>query len=103
MNAFLRSSLSLLAISATLAGCTSNQPKATQQQYPVKGKILAIDLEKPSVKLDHEDIPGLMQAMKMQFGVANVKLLEGLKVDDQVQGQLKVESGKYIITELQKR
>src|SRR5947207_14604446 len=103
MKGSIRLSACLLMIIAALAGCTSNQPKAAQQQYPVKGKILSINPEKPSVRLDHEDIPGLMEAMKMEFGVANPKVLEGLKVNDQVEGQLKVESGKYIITGLQKR
>ncbi len=103
MKESIRLSLCGVALLFTLIGCTTNPPKTSQQQYPVKGKILALNMEKPSVRLDHEDIPGLMQAMKMEFGVTNAKVLEGLKVDDQVDGQLKVESGKYIITELHKR
>ena len=90
-----------LAVSL-LAGCNREPPKPAAV-YPIKGTVLAVDPAKPSVKLDHEDIPGLMQAMKMEFGVTNAKVLEGLKVEDQVEGQLKVESGKYIIIELHKR
>src|SRR5437870_1732067 len=84
-----------------LVGCKGEEPKTTEaRQYPVKGKVLALDAKKPSVKLDHEDIPGLMQAMQMTFDVADAKLLDGLKEGDEVQGQLKVEAGKYVITEL---
>ena len=62
-----------------------------------------MDVAKPSVKLDHEDIPGLMKGMQMEFAVENAKVLEGLKAGDQVQSQLKVESGKHIVTHLEKR
>ena len=44
-----------------------------------------------------------MQGMEMEFAVENAKVVQGLKAGDQVQGRLKVESGKYILTELEKR
>lgn len=93
-----------------IAGCTnsSTAPPAgkqatAQKEYPIKGKVVAVDAAKPSVKLDHEDIPGLMKGMQMEFAVENAKVLEGLKAGDQVQGHLKVESGKHTITHLEKR
>jgi Cu/Ag efflux protein CusF len=95
--------LCVLTIPVILAGCQGNESKAPAEKlYPIKGKVTAVNPDKPSVKLDHEDIPGLMQGMEMEFDVANAKLLQGLKVGDQVKGRLKVESGKYIITELEK-
>src|SRR5712692_10685747 len=96
--------LFVLMMPVVLAGCRGNESKApTEKLYPIKGKVTAVNQDKPSVKLDHEDIPGLMQGMEMEFAVDNPKLLQGLKVGEQVQGRLKVESGKYIITELEKR
>jgi protein SCO1/2 len=87
-----------------LAGCKTEEAKTPEsKQYPIKGKVMSLDAKKPSVKLDHEDIPGLMKGMQMTFDVADAKLLDGLKEGDDVQGQLKVEAGKYIITELKKR
>ena len=63
-----------------------------------------MDTGKPSVKLDHEEIPELkMNAMEMDYAAENAKMLEGIKVGDQVQGLLKVESGKYTIIRLEKR
>lgn len=56
------------------------------------------------MKLDHEAIPTLeMDAMVMVYEVENAKVLEGLKVGDEVQGHLRMESGKHIITHLEKR
>ena len=92
-----------LSVPLVLAGCRSNEPKApAEKHYPIKGKVIAVNPDKPSVKLDHEDIPGLMNAMEMEFRVGDAKLLEGIKAGDQVQGQLtKGESG-YVIMRLEK-
>jgi protein SCO1/2 len=96
--------LGVLATALLIAGCQGTQSKGpAEKQYPIKGKVIAVNPDKPSIKLEHEDIPGLMEAMTMEFAVQNAKLLEGLKAGDQVRGRLKVESGKYIITELEKR
>ena len=95
----------VLFVPLAVAGCTgSDQKNSAGKQYPIKGKVVAVDTGKPSVKLDHEEIPELkMKAMEMNYAAENAKVLEGIKVGDQVQGQLKVESGKYIITHLEKR
>jgi Cu(I)/Ag(I) efflux system membrane fusion protein len=73
------------------------------KEYPIQGRVTAVDPSKPSVKLDHEAIPGFMPAMEMEYAVEKAGLLEGVKAGDEVQGQLKVESGKRVITRLEKR
>jgi len=99
--------LMLLAIPAlvailTIVGCSPTMPKQSDV-YDIQGKIEAIRPDKTGVTLDHEDIPGLMKGMKMEFPVKDPKLLEGMQVGDQVQGKLQVDSGKFLITELKKR
>jgi Cu/Ag efflux protein CusF len=98
----------LLVLSAplALAGCTgggTGQKAAPEKQYDIKGTVVAVAPDKQSVTLDHEEIPGLMKAMKMDYQVDNPKLLENLKPGDKVQGRMKAESGKYTITQLEKR
>jgi len=96
--------LGVLATALIIAGCQGTASKRpAEKEYPIKGKVIAVNPEKPSVKLEHEDIPGLMEAMTMEFAVQNAKLLDGLKPGDQVHGRLKIESGKFLITELKKR
>lgn len=99
--------ISVLLISAPLfvAGCQkkSDSTKETDKLYDVKAKVVAVDPEKKTVTLDHEDIPGLMKAMKMKFPVQDAKVLEGIKPGDQVHGKLKVKSGDHLITELHKQ
>ena len=74
-----------------------------EKLYDVRGKVVAVDPAKPAVTLDHEDIPGLMSAMQMEFKVEDPKLLEGVKVGDQVQGRLKKGEPGYVLTQLAKR
>ncbi|MBL8823763.1 MAG: copper-binding protein [Planctomycetia bacterium] len=79
-------------------------PSSTDKVYDLRGTIMSIDKEKNMVMLDHEDIPGLMRAMKMSFPVEDAKLLTNLKEGDKVQGMIKARAdGKNIISDLQKR
>jgi Cu/Ag efflux protein CusF len=101
----LRSLLLALAVPLALAGCsggpTSAPPKG-EGDYDVKGKVIALAPAKPALTLDHEDIPGLMKKMTMEFRVEDAKLLEGLQVGDQVQGRLKKTDSGLVITKLEK-
>jgi protein SCO1/2 len=86
------------------AGSSLEKPKAAAaKEYDVRGKVVAVNPAKPAVTLDHEDIPGLMKAMEMEFSVENAKLLDGIKAGDQVQARLKKSESGYVITQLQKR
>jgi protein SCO1/2 len=99
--------LPILVFVVAVAGCSSQTAttKDKSKTYEIKGKVMEIQAasQEPKVKLDHEAVPGVMDAMKMWFHVENAKLLEGLKEGDQVQGRFKMPDGKYLITELTKR
>lgn len=107
MSALVRSlTLSLLLVVAALtAGCQLPGAATTEaaKLYDVKGKVVALDRDKKVVTLDHEDIPGLMKAMKMDFAVEDAKVLDGLAAGDSVAGKLKAEGGNYVVTSLSKR
>lgn len=81
-----------------LAGC-----QAASRVYDVKGTVVAVDPTAKTLELDHEEIPGYMQAMRMTYPVADAKLLEGLSAGDSVLGKLKVGSRSYTLTSLAKR
>src|SRR5258708_2262092 len=97
-----------LIMSLTLAGCggASNSKKdEAGKAYDIKGKVMAVnpDPEKPTVKLDHEDIPGAMNAMQMEFSVKDPAVIKGIQVGDQVQGKLEKRDSGYVVTQLEKR
>ena len=101
----LASNSAVLIAALGLAGCrggTTGTQAPTDKLYDVKGKVVAVDAAKPAVTLDHEDIPGLMRAMTMDFHVEDAKLVDGLKAGDQVRGRIKKTESGYIITRLEK-
>jgi Cu/Ag efflux protein CusF len=97
------------AITTALLGCQGQSGSSSQSQgtgakvYDVRGKVVSIDAGKKVVTLDHEDIPGLMKAMTMDFPVGDARVLDGLKAGDAVQGKIKSEGGSYSVTSLEKR
>ena len=72
------------------AGCRRSDAK----RYDLKGKVLAVDLEKHVVTVSHEDVKGYMPAMTMPFTVANEADLQILAPDDEIQATLVID-GKH--------
>lgn len=123
----MRASMTWLAVGAavTLAGCTgqtetrtetrtspaaSAPPPAaaptsapTARDYGIRGKVTEIAADRRSVTLDHEEIPGLMAAMKMAYPVSDPALLKGLAVGDRVEGRLQASGSNYTVVSLTKR
>src|SRR5712691_9264282 len=52
-----------------LLGCRRTADAPAGKEYDIKGKVVSIAPDKKGVTLDHEAIPGLMGAMKMEFPV----------------------------------
>lgn len=52
--------------------------------YNGRGVVTKINNKQGSVELDHEDIPGVMPPMRMEFFVRNKAELKPLKVGDTV-------------------
>lgn len=71
--------------------------------YPGKGKVTKINNELGSVEMDHDDIPGLMPAMRMEFYVADNAMLNGLAVGDSVDFVILYKKGTETITKLTKK
>lgn len=86
---------------AVFVGCrSSSNTSDADKVYPLKGTVVSVNAAAKEVTIDHEDIPGLMKAMKMTFTVADAKLLQGVKPGSHVEGKVKESVGKYILTEL---
>jgi Cu/Ag efflux protein CusF len=84
---------------------------ATPVQYPSpiigktyrsRGVVKIINLKEGWIEIDHEDIPGLMPAMEMEFWVKEQSLLGQARVGDRVDfGVVETGKGEYL-TELTK-
>ena len=92
--------------SIVVAGCSgepAGKGNEAARHYEITGKVVRVDARKPAVALDHEDIPGLMKAMEMEFDVQDAKILDGINPGDQVKGELVKDKSGYVITKLEKR
>jgi Cu/Ag efflux protein CusF len=79
-------------------------PEAAVQTgiYRGKGVVRSINLQRPSIELDHEDIQGLMPAMTMEFYVKDRALLAGLNAGDRVEFIIENGVGGLKITSIRK-
>lgn len=91
------------------AVATNTQPspvptntQAKDGDYQAKGKITKIDNNLGSVELDHEEIPGLMPKMVMEFFVADKAMLKEISVGDNVDFVIKYDKGTETITSIKK-
>lgn len=84
---------------------------ATPVQYPSpiigktyrgRGVVKIINIKEGWIEIDHEDIPGLMPAMEMEFWVKEKSLLNLVRVGDHVDfGVVETGKGEYL-TEIRK-
>jgi Cu/Ag efflux protein CusF len=117
--------LLLMSITLALSACggttTQNQNEAASPQtapasnaaspYPSipadgnyigRGKVTKINLKVGSVEIDHQDIPGMMPAMRMEFNVKDKALLNGLQVGDDVKFVIEYKHPTETITAIKK-
>ena len=90
-----RSTPSILALGLIiLHGCHSEPPApvspATTKTYTLRGIVREVDTPSGVVTIAHEDIPGFMKAMTMDFTPIDRSNLGELNVGDEVEGPLVV-------------
>jgi protein SCO1/2 len=84
----------LLALFTALASCTA--PKKEGRRYDLKGKVVSVDRATSEVTVDHEAIPGYMEAMTMHYPLRDADALKVLDAGDRLQATLVVaDDGTY--------
>jgi Cu/Ag efflux protein CusF len=83
------------ANAATPLPSTSPAPTPKDGDYDGKGVVTKINLELGSVEVNHKEIKDLMPAMTMEFFVSDKKLLDGLKVGDEVDFVIRYKDPNY--------
>ncbi len=94
----------LLLILAALGCADREQPKPLSEPgeklYVVRGVILSRDAERNTLNVDHEAIPGFMEAMTMDYAVRGAKV-EALPGDKKrIEAKLHVTERSYWITDV---
>jgi len=99
----------VVTIAALTAACRGDAPKAKplsvpgEKLYAVKGTILSRDVADQTVRLDHEAIPGFMEAMTMDYSVRGAKVEQLPPDGTPVDARLHVTDGGYWLTNVKKR
>ena len=88
-------SVVMVAVAWTVAACGSEPAIGGVRS---SGVVESVDVAERTVTLDHEEIPGLMSAMKMQFKGAPDVALEGLAPGERVEFWVEEELGQYTVT-----
>jgi protein SCO1 len=73
-----------------------------EKLYTLKGKILSREAADNSLKLDHEAIPGYMEAMTMDYPVRGAKVAQLPPDKAKIEARLHVTDDKYWITDVKR-
>jgi len=103
----------LMILSLGLLNACSTQREKTEPEgpaaavqtraYQAVGIVKGVDTKTPVIEIDHEDIPGLMPAMQMQFHVKDRSLIDGLAIGDRISFTVENGVGGMKITAIQKK
>lgn len=63
--------------------------------YDARGVVEDVDVEGAQVLIDHEDVPGLMPAMTMNFAVPDEAVLEGLAAGQVIEFEMRFTGRSY--------
>jgi protein SCO1 len=93
----IRAVAGLILVPLFVAGCKQpggSAPSAVVRgevkTFPIRGKIVSVDAAKGSVLLDHEAVPGFMEAMTMSYKLKNPTLTGELHPGDRITAKLLV-------------
>jgi len=75
----------LLAFASLLAGCAVKlQSQSQSQRYHLVGKVVSVDQAQGILLVDHQAIPGFMDAMTMPYPVPDTAALASLAAGDEI-------------------
>ena len=93
-------SLILLALACTKPEKPLSEPGETL--YTLKGTILSRDASDNSVRVDHEAIPGFMEAMTMDYPVRGAAVAQLPPDKARIEARLHVHDERYWLTDVKK-
>jgi protein SCO1/2 len=94
-----RAAVLLVFSAAFVAGCNKQSGGGTSsgtaasgelKSFPIRGKIVSVDATKGSVLLDHEAVPGFMDAMTMTYKLKDASVVSELHPGDRITATLLV-------------
>lgn len=91
------------ASTASTSGASTSTPAAAEKANTMYGVLVARDVANNTVKINSEEIPGVMMAMTMSYELRGEKVDSAPPDGTRVQMVLHEEKGKYWVTDLKPR
>lgn len=91
MHKYQRLVFYLVAFAVMFTGAGCKRRSANEKRYPIKGKVVAVNKLERTATIAHQDIPGYMPGMTMDFKIKNNADLEMMKPGDMITGTLVVD------------
>lgn len=99
-RAVLLASLVLLALACAKHEKPLSEPG--EKLYTLKGKIVGRDVSDNSLRIDHQVIPGLMEAMTMDYPVRGAKVAAMPADNAKIVATLHVHGDRYWVTDVKR-
>lgn len=93
----------LLLVSLAASACAPDPSDAPSRPRTYEADGTVVSVEGELVLIDHEDIPGFMDAMTMTFRVTDPALLEGIEEGSRVRFRVVVDGAVYSIDHIEVR
>ncbi len=87
----------LVFISACQKPAPPAAASAEAKRFPFKGKVISVNIAKNEAVIQHDEIPGYMDAMTMPFPIKDTWVMEELSPGSQVSAQLVVDKGNFYL------
>jgi protein SCO1/2 len=84
-----------LAVVVCLAAVSCAGSKGKETRYELKGSVVSVDRAEGRVVVDHEEIPGFMEAMRMPFSLPDRDAINSVEAGDRIQATLVVTDRGY--------
>jgi protein SCO1/2 len=81
----------LIALFLATSACR-RKPEVHAKYYQLKGTVISVDVGHEQIIVNHEAIPGFMEAMAMSYGVKDDAALKQLKPGDRITARVVVTS-----------
>ena len=82
----------LLASACKTSEVSNTAASANAKRYPFKGTVVSVDKQNKTAAIDHEAIPGYMDAMTMDFPIHESWVMENLTPGSSIQAELVVDN-----------
>jgi protein SCO1/2 len=84
--------------------CASKSDKsAPEKHYKMTGVVLSLDRKLQTANIKHEDIPGWMEAMTMDYPIRSKQEFEKLRVGEAITATVNVRGVDYDVSDIHER